>query len=208
MHAIAADQIPSDTLLRQLYDSPQVVAFLARVIGKDAIYQYDDEFQKINVMWMKDAGQRSWHYDGSDFVATLLVQQADEGGDFEFAPFIRGEADGNKLFDERFDAVRALFGGNYTGQHLKGRAEAGTMQLFNGLQSLHRVRCAYGPTTRISAVLSYDTNPPEDQYIRSIETNVRLYGERVRTSDLWKRPQEARRALGGKTATEYETELP
>jgi hypothetical protein len=209
VHAVAADQVPRETLLRQLYDSPQVAAFFARVIGKEQLYQYDDEFQKLNVMWVRDGGQRSWHYDGSDFVATLLIQQADEGGEFEFAPFIRGQQDGNGVFDERLKDVRALFDGTYMGQHLKGRAASGTMQLFNGLRSLHRVRCVYGPTTRISAVLSYDTNAPEDQYIRSVETNVRLYGERVRGSELWTQSQEARRkacAALGKAPVVYETE--
>ena len=209
VHAVAADQVPRNTLLRQLYDSPQVAAFFARVIGKEQLYQYDDEFQKLNVMWVRDGGQRSWHYDGSDFVATLLVQQADQGGEFEFAPFIRGKATGSVGFDERFEDVRALFDGTYAGRHLTGRAESGTMQLFNGLRSLHRVRAVYGPKTRISAVLSYDTSAPEGQYHRSVETNVRLYGERVRGSNLWRRSQEARRrvcAALGKALVVHETE--
>ena len=48
-----------------------------------------------------DGCARAWHYDGSDAVVTLMLQKADEGGEFEFAPFIRGEA----LGDERYGIV-------------------------------------------------------------------------------------------------------
>eukprot|EP00122_Pirum_gemmata_P003132 Pgem_evm1s2833 len=41
-------------------------------------------------MYMNDFSARAWHYDNTDFVITLLLQQAKEGGEFEFAPFIRG----------------------------------------------------------------------------------------------------------------------
>ena len=90
IHAVAADQVPADSLLRLLYDSRRVAAFFARVVGKGELFHYADPFQSLNVMHQFDAGQRSWHYDGSDFVTTVLLQKADEGGDFEFAPFIRG----------------------------------------------------------------------------------------------------------------------
>ena len=56
-------------------------------------------------------------------------------------------------------------------------APAGTLNLFNGMRSLHRVRSVYGPTTRVLAVLSYDDRegrqfPPSK--------NVALYGDRVK----------------------------
>ena len=76
--------------MRRLYDSKRVMAFFARVVDKGELYHYADPFQSLNVMYQHDAGQRSWHYDGSDFVTTVQLQKAEEGGDFEFAPFIRG----------------------------------------------------------------------------------------------------------------------
>jgi hypothetical protein len=213
IHAVAADQVPADSLLRLLYDSRRVAAFFARVVGKGELFHYADPFQSLNVMHQFDAGPRSWHYDGSDFVTTVLLQKADEGGDFEFAPFIRGpmaaptasnnsqagsaqqQVEGSKdgvgkyvrggAFDERFESVRALFDGAYRGTRLKTLAEPGSVQLFNGQRSLHRVRCVYGRTTRITAVLSYDTKPPCEQSTPSMESNVRNYGERVRSSPLW-----------------------
>ena len=209
IHAIAADQVPPSTLLRKLYESRTVQKFLARIIGKAELFQYDDVFQSLNIMYQHDAGQRSWHYDGSDFVTTVLVQKSDEGGEFEFAPFIRGPLQGDR-FDERFDAVRALFDGHYEGTLLKSNREAGSLQLFNGQRSLHRVRAAYGPTTRITAVLSYDTKPPCAQSTPSLGANVRNYGERVRDSSLWRESQQARQracaAAGVDMPPKFETE--
>ena len=201
VHAIAADQVPRQLLVRQLYDSPRVAAFFARVIGRPRLHQYTDEFQKLNVMYQHDGGHRSWHYDGSDFVATLLIQQATSGGEFEFAPFIRGVHDSaTGKYDEQLPAVHALYAGTYTGTRLMTRAAAGSMQLFNGERSLHRVRAPRGPRTRISAVLSYDTKEACQQKAPNLELQVRLYGERIKTSAVWEASQAARRQWCGGAA--------
>jgi hypothetical protein len=71
-------------MLRQVYDSPLVMKFIAAVVWQKEIFQFNDKFQALNFMYMKDGGSRAWHYDGSDYVV-------------EFAPFIRGD----KLGDER-----------------------------------------------------------------------------------------------------------
>lgn len=68
IHAVAGDLLPRTLMLRQLYDSPQLARFFARVLGVDqeTVYQYHDPWQCINLMYQRDAGQRSWHYDGSE----------------------------------------------------------------------------------------------------------------------------------------------
>ena len=72
--AVASDLIPSDSLIRQVYDSTLVMDFLAAVVGQPEIHQYGDEFQALNIMYIKDGGNRAWHYDGSDYVVTLMLQ--------------------------------------------------------------------------------------------------------------------------------------
>ena len=81
VHAVAGDRIPRSLMLRQLFDSVQLARFFARVLGleQDHVYQFADPWQCLNVMYQRDAGQRSWHFDGSDFVVTLKLQNADEG---------------------------------------------------------------------------------------------------------------------------------
>ena len=58
----------------------------------------------VDARYMKDGGSRAWHYDGSDFVVTLMLQPSLAGGEFEWAPFIRG-----KNGEENYDQVREMF---------------------------------------------------------------------------------------------------
>ena len=57
----------------------------------------------------------------------------------------------------------ALFAGTYEGERIVSRSEPGTLNMFNGGRTLHRVRATYGPKERVIAVLSYDTRVAEEQ---------------------------------------------
>jgi hypothetical protein len=182
IHAASGVLISRDTLLRRgVYDSPAVGRFFAAIMGVPRVYQNTDEFQKLNVHYQYDADQRKWHYDGTDFTITLMCQQGSVGGEFEWAPNIRGEKHANGSFDERFEAVDALFHGKYAGEVLTSRVAPGTINIFNGERTLHRVRAVYGPKKRSIAILSYDTRPPCDQSTPSMELNTASYGEGVRS---------------------------
>jgi hypothetical protein len=167
----------------QVYKSQAVTYFLASIVNLPRLYEFKDEFQALNVMYMYDGGQRNWHYDGSDFVVTLSLQKADEGGSFEFAPFIRGYQPINQhqqVEDEHLDDIEALWNGTYTGTVKKLKASPGDLVVFNGMRSLHHVTPVKGNTTRINAVMSYDTKPPELQVYGDERTNEILYGDRVK----------------------------
>ena len=105
-----------------------------------------------------------------DYVVTLMLQPSDVGGEFEWAPFIRGEQVG----DENFEQVEQLFKGNW--ETKKTRCNAGALAIFNGRRSLHRVRSVYGKKVRIQSVLSYAKTPNEHS---TPEKNITLYGKRV-----------------------------
>eukprot|EP00466_Bigelowiella_natans_P005061 jgi/Bigna1/71562/fgenesh1_pg.16_\ len=173
VRALAADLIPQKSLIKQVYDSKHVHHFLSQVMGTEKLYPFADEFQSLNIMYIRDGGNRAWHYDGSDGVVTLLLQQCDEGGEFEWAPFIREKGPLGQR-DEAFDDVKKLFNGQY--KTYKTRVAAGTLNIFNGERSMHRVRTVYGGKTRIIAVLSYDTAKGKTS---NPAKNVKLYGKRV-----------------------------
>ena len=171
VHAVANDRIPERALLRLVYNSPEVMTFFAFVNGQQEIYQFADEFQSLNVMYMKDGGNRAWHYDGSDYVITLMLQPSEHGGEFEYAPFIRGEDVG----DENFDKLKQLFNGDWPTKLT--RCNAGALAVFNGRRSLHRVWNVFGKKMRIMNVLSYAKSMGEKG---TPEKNIQLYGERVK----------------------------
>ena len=153
------------------YDDPTIMQFVAAVNKQEKIFQYGDEFQALNVMYMKDGGSRAWHYDGSEYVITLMLQAPEAGGEFEYAPFIRGE----KFGEENFPDVKKVFEGKWKTK--QSCPSPGSLSVFNGRRSLHRVRAVYGEKDRVMSVLSYAKT--EGEY-SSPEKNVSLYGDRVK----------------------------
>lgn len=183
VHAVANDCIPTDALINKVYNSPIVTQFLADVLGIDTLYQFDDEFQKLNIMYIYDSGNRGWHFDGSDFVVTLMLQPSLEGGEFEFSPFLRGpqifDGKGGFTRDENYEGVRKVINGENasTFNTQVKQSAAGTLNLFYGMRSLHRVRSVFGPRKRIMSVLSYHREPNQ---CSTPAMNISLYGDRVR----------------------------
>lgn len=171
--AVAGDQIANSTLIRQLYESDLMANFVAQILGLERLYRYDDRYQDLNVMFTRDGGQRAYHYDASDFIVSVMLQQPDVGGEFEFAPMLRGPNG-----EENYEKVAQLFRGELP--TVVSKAMPGTVTIFNGRRSMHRVRASYGAQTRILAILSYDTQASVNQTRPDLEKNVRLYGERVK----------------------------
>jgi len=95
----------------------------------------------------------SWHYDGNDGVVSLLLQKADEGGEFEYAPYVRTPE------DNHFDDVAKVLSDPQR-HAVRPPLEPGTFVFFNGNMSLHRVT-AVGKTTKPRMILlfSYDRSP-------------------------------------------------
>ena len=95
------------------------------------------------------------YYDQNDGVVTILLQESDLGGHFEYAPYIRS-AD-----DERYEAVARLFA-EPDNVAQRPPMKAGTFALFKGSLSLHHVM-PVGVTRqpRIIVLLSYDQRPDQ-----------------------------------------------
>ena len=165
---IAADLIPPGFLLSQLYRSSLMLDFLAAVTGQ-RIYRNQDPYQSLNISIMNQGGCQQWHFDSGTMVTTLLLQEPDAGGIFEYAPAIRSDS------DENFDAVQAVLEGNRD-LVLQNRLQAGTLSLFRGHYSLHRVTPVEGQRQRIQAILGYSTRPG---LLGNKESSILHYGPRV-----------------------------
>lgn len=150
--AIAYDQFPPDSILRQLYEWDPLMYFIGAVLELKEIYRYGDVMSGLNLAVMKDGDYLRWHFDQTDFVTSLAIQSADEGGIFEYAPMIRRPG------EENFERVKRV---------LKGDREEvgvvptlpGSLVLFKGRYSLHRVTPIKGNRTRLLGLLAYDTKP-------------------------------------------------
>ena len=148
----ALDDIPAESPVRALYESDEVLRFVAAALGIDPLFRSDDPLGALNYMYYAPGDELGWHFDGADFVVTLLLQAPSAGGVFEFAPMLRSEGDRND------DGVRALLAG--TSDRIRTMSgEPGTLALFRGHWSPHRVTPVEGSRTRINAVLSYASAP-------------------------------------------------
>ena len=156
LNAVAYDQFPADSLLRALYEWEPLLDAVAAMLDRSPLYRYADPFGALNVAVMGDRDELGWHFDQTDFVVSIALQSADAGGEFESATRVRGEGD-----DERYDALRAVLNGDRAGV-TSVPMTPGTLMLFEGRRSLHRVTPIAGATPRYVALLAYNTKPDTD----------------------------------------------
>jgi hypothetical protein len=150
--AVAYDLIPHGSLVRALYEWDGLLAFLAASLGKDQLYRYADPLGALNIASMGEGEHLLWHFDQTDFVVSILLQDCERGGDFEYVPNIRDAK------TENYDRVRRLLDGDRS-EVVRLDMAPGTLALFMGRHSIHRVTPIAGSTLRLIALLGYDTEP-------------------------------------------------
>ena len=149
---VAYDQFPPDSALRRLFEWDPLMEFIAAALRKDRLYRYADPMGALNLAVMSEGERLHWHYDQTDFVTSIALRPSEAGGDFEYVPLIRSAT------DENYPRVRKLLAGSDEGV-VRVAMHPGTLLLFEGRNSIHRVKPIIGRTTRLVALLAYDTRP-------------------------------------------------
>jgi len=185
MSQLANDAIPKTAAIQQLYEWDPLTEFIRLAVGLESLYRIADPFLALNLTYLKAGDLQPWHYDHNEFTVTLLLQDAERGGAFEYAPRLRTAE------DENFEAVKRLFAGSYDDVRTLPR-RPGTLTIFKGRHAMHRVTEVRGQRQRVSALLSYDSLP--DQFA-SDETNAFIYGPRVAAILAARRAGEERGSL-------------
>ena len=150
---ITDDVIAQGSVLRTLYNGAEFRDFLCAVLAEEALFEYADPLSSINLHYAQTGQELGWHFDNSSFSITLMVQPAERGGQFEYVENIR-DADAGEM---SFGTVADILDGHMPVRQLN--AEAGTLVFFRGRNSLHRVAPNDGETTRMLAVLAYNSAP-------------------------------------------------
>lgn len=150
---LLADQFAADSLIAGLFGWDPLTEFVRQALGHKTLYRSACPSLSVMVSCMDQGGTLGWHFDTNDGVVSLLLQQPDDGGHFEYAPYIRSEE------DENYPAVARLFA-EAPGAAMRPLMVAGTFVLFKGRRSCHQVS-PVGPTTRprMIALFSYDERP-------------------------------------------------
>ena len=148
---VYGQRFEADRPLRQVYGWDDLLDFLSQVVGH-RLYRSADPTYDLIVTLIGPGGIHGWHFDSNEFVVSLMLEPADEGGVFEYVPNLRGPD------DEHYDDVERLLDGERS-RVVTVPAEAGSLLLFHGHHSMHRVSRVAGTRTRRMALLSFDHRP-------------------------------------------------
>ena len=149
---ITHDQVPENSLLRTLYEWPDFRKFLKQVLG-EPVFPYADTLSSININYYEQGQQLGWHFDNASFAVTLMLQSPGQGGEFEYREMVRNcEKD-----DWAFADTEAVIKGKLQPKTLA--IGDGSLVLFRGRNSLHRVAPVVSEHARILVTLNFNTEP-------------------------------------------------
>jgi len=165
---LADDLIPEQSVLKAIYNWEPLQNFIASVLGFEKLYPYADPLGSLNVNLFQPGQQHAWHFDNADWVSTIMLQPAKMGGIYEYVPGVRTPE------DQGYEAITPILDGERTNVR-KLNMGKGSLVLFQGRYSIHRVTPIEGTDPRMVAVLSYDATPG----VMLSEHNRRLFYGRV-----------------------------
>ena len=164
-HTVCADQLGNDIVVK-VYEYPPLKRFLADTMSKSKLFLMEDPLARVNVMSYREGEALNWHFDRSEFTITLLLQAPDGGGEFQYRPSLRNEHEPN------FEGVACLI----TGRDKKIKtlnSVPGTLTVFRGKNTAHRITAVEGSKERIIAVYSYYEFPGK---VFTEEERIGFYG--------------------------------
>lgn len=143
---LCADQLGQNALMK-LYEWPPFAEFLAATMGRGQLHTMADPLARVNVMSYGQGQALNWHFDRSEFTTTLLLQAPEQGGTFEYCSDLRSADDPN------YDGVAAMLRGEIPTKVIG--ISPGTLNVFAGKNTAHRITPVEGNTARVIAVFSY-----------------------------------------------------
>jgi len=181
----AYDELHDDSALKSLYRYPILRKLVAKIVGKDRLYLSEDPLGCCSINVFRPGYYHSFHFDEAEFSTTLMLQEAGDpaSGLFQYTDPLRQDSDELAL-----DKVAAVID-EYDNACLEGKAltelrrrddhgegdeseflakppalhtldfRPGTLSIFSGSRSLHRVTQVEGDRSRLVAVLTFAPQP-------------------------------------------------
>ncbi len=164
---VARDRIHEDFIIHQLYTDELFKYFIACCFELPQVHELADSLAGLCLNVLNPGMEHPWHFDTNEFTVSMLTQEPQAGGVFEYCPNIRSAQ------AENFADVRAVLAGR--GGHLIRRLSLrpGDLQLFKGRYSLHRVTSVHGATARHCAIFAYCERPG---VVGSVARTRQLFG--------------------------------
>jgi hypothetical protein len=150
-HTVCGDQL-AGSIIERIYEWAPLMAFIARVLDVPQLYLMDDPLARINILEYRPGEALNWHFDRSRYTTTLLIRAAEAGGEFQYRSRLRTDDDPN------YEGVGRVLQGASPEIRVNPLA-AGTLNIFAGKNTLHRVSTVRGACSRLVAVFSYYDRP-------------------------------------------------
>ena len=163
---INSDILVTESDLRAIYASNTVTQFISKCLGVTPLYIWEDPLACNPYSIMDPDNYFPWHFDGNEFTVSILVQESEAGGVFEYAADLRNPE------NENFEGVKEILEGGREGVNQLD-LRPGDMQIFKGRFSMHRVTKITGNRRRVIALPTYVTDPYS---VNRPAHSIHLYG--------------------------------
>ena len=153
---VPADNFGPDSILRAIFEWPAFAPFVQAALQEERFYPYADPLADVIINVVEEGGGFPWHFDTNNYTVTLAIQNGEEGGEFEYAPWLRIST------DENYEGVQAVLEGRPESAGAQVRSlklEPGDLQIFKGRYALHRVSPVKGPRPRYVGIFSFVEEP-------------------------------------------------
>jgi len=153
--------------MKFLYEQEELLKFVSACLDISPIYRWADPLACHAYNVMKPDGILPWHFDSCEFTLSIMIQKPDEGGIFEYCPFIREPG------NENFDEVKKVLDGDRT-KVKQLKLEPGDLQIFKGRFTMHRVTKVKGKKPRYLCIPAYVLDPWR---VNTPEHSEAIYGK-------------------------------
>jgi hypothetical protein len=164
---IPGDSWDSSLAIDVLFRSEALTQFIRDALETKSVFCYADPLAGLTANILDPGQQFAWHFDTNDFAVTAMIDEADDGGLFEYVPMTRTPD------DESFEKIQQILDGDRTMVKTLD-LRAGDLQIFRGRHSLHRVtRVPTSSKPRHAAIFAYTAEPG---VIGRVERTRQLFG--------------------------------
>ena len=149
---LARDLMEQNNPARTLHDWSGMTDFISRVMDQPT-FQSACPLSSCILTVAEEGELQEWHFDGIDYIVTLMLEKPEHGGEFEYVTDLRkpGQPDD-------YAGVSAVFKGEHD-KIISLPIEPGTLTLFKGKYNLHRAAPVAKGSRRMMAILSYEQVP-------------------------------------------------
>ena len=177
--SIAYDELPPTSPLVLLYQHPLLLPLISEITSNERLFLSEDPIGACSINVFRPEYHHSFHFDESEFSTTFMIQEAEDGGLFQYTPPLR-QSHVDLALTEVATTIHTYARNEQNNNHDNPNQDffleqqqssclcpelhtldfrPGTLSIFSGSKSLHRVTQVKGTKSRLVAVLTFATQP-------------------------------------------------